>query len=371
MQEDRVKNNFDAIRILMALTVVWSHSFAIYLSTEDNEPISLLMNGTHNAGNLAVLVFFVISGYLICQSAFNSRSMLSFFDKRIRRIYPGYLVATTICAFIVVPLFSSHTDLSVWQIEKTFGLNLLLKNYVPPSDAFGGRGIVNGSLWSIPYEFWCYIGLASMTALFLRRAKWTAPLITALLILTRIWLDATGRKPGGGITEFIIGWQYIWFSVLPCFLAGTTLYLYRDSIQRNGFVALIGIAIMIVASHLPVDRKIQEIATNTLLPPVIAYATICLAFSSTIRWHNAAAFGDFSYGTYLYAYPIQLMMLACFPQLSFPLYTLACLTAALIAGIISWCLVERWFLIRKHQDAKLNPAGKLSFDVGSRSRLSK
>jgi peptidoglycan/LPS O-acetylase OafA/YrhL len=343
----RTGNNFDAIRLFMALAVVWSHSFAIYRGSEATEPISLLLNGIYDAGKIGVLIFFVISGYLICQSYDHHKNNLRFFEKRVRRIYPGYLVATSICAFIVIPIFAQHYDLSAVQILKTLGLNLLLKNYFPPSDVFGS-GVINGSLWSIPYEFWCYIGIAAMGSIGLFRIRWSVPFVVVIVMAVRVWLDLTGRKPGGGIIELIIGWQYTWFDVLPCFLAGTTLYLFRDAVRRNGLVALLGIAALLAVAHLPVDGVHRQIITNLVFVPTIAYATICLAFSPTFALHNAARFGDFSYGTYLYAYTIQLIILNVAPDLSFAAYVLVCIVASLVAGITSWYCVERWFLIARH-----------------------
>lgn len=125
-------NNFDTIRLAMALLVVWSHSFAIYVGSEDREPISLVMNGTYNAGNIGVLVFFIISGFLICQSYDQRKTVRKYFERRVRRIYPGYMVAIAICAFVVIPIFSSHPDLSAKEVFKTLGLNLLLRNYFHP-----------------------------------------------------------------------------------------------------------------------------------------------------------------------------------------------------------------------------------------------
>src|SRR6185295_19514916 len=88
------RNNFDAIRLAMALLVVWSHSFALYLGSEKTEPLSLLLNGAYNSGNIGVMVFFIISGFLVTQSFVTSKSLTRFMARRIRRIYPGYLVAT-------------------------------------------------------------------------------------------------------------------------------------------------------------------------------------------------------------------------------------------------------------------------------------
>src|SRR6185295_11460845 len=116
-----------------------------------------------------------ISGFLVTQSFVTSKSLTRFMARRIRRIYPGYLVATSICAFIVIPFFSSVRDTSALEAIKTIAANLLLRNYFPPSNAFTANpapNVVNGSLWSIPYEFWCYIGVASLGIVGLLSRRW-------------------------------------------------------------------------------------------------------------------------------------------------------------------------------------------------------
>lgn len=339
-------NNFDAIRLAMAILVVWSHSFAIYMGSEDNEPISLLMKGTVNAGNIGVLVFFIISGFLISQSFDRTKTLRTFFERRVRRIYPGYCAATAICAFVVIPIFSSRADLSAPEILKTVGLNLLLRNYFPPSDVFGGRTL-NGSLWSIPFEFWCYIGLAFLGWSRLLALRCAIPVIAVVVMTLRVALDLTGHKPGGGLIEFLFGWPYQWTVILPCFLAGATLYLYRDLIPRNAIVATMGLGILALAANLPLDALYRQCLVNVIFPPAISYGVICLAFSSSINLRKASHFGDFSYGTYLYAFPIQQALFFVFDRkLTFSAYVLSSGALALSLGVISWFSVERWFLIR-------------------------
>lgn len=355
------RNNFDALRLAMALLVVWSHSFAIYIGSESSEPISRLMNGTYNAGNLGVLVFFIISGFLICQSYDQRKNIRTYFERRVHRIYPGYIVATSICAFVVIPIFSSHADLSTTEVFKTLGLNLLLRNYFPPSDVFGGKPL-NGSLWSIPFEFWCYIGLAFLGLSQLLTRRWPVIAITSLTMLVRVWLDLTGRKPG--MFGFIIGWPYLWFIVLPCFLAGTTLYLYRDVVPRSGLAVCAGLASLIGVANLPIDPLYRSCLVNLLFPPVIAYSVIYMAFSPGIKLHNASRFGDFSYGTYLYAFTIQEMLLFVFGrELSFPVYIATSMTLALVLGIVSWLFVERWFLVRSPRRKPLDGRESVTIPV--------
>jgi peptidoglycan/LPS O-acetylase OafA/YrhL len=129
--DTRQNNNFDFIRLSMASLVVWSHSFALYFGTEDREPLSLILNGDYNSGNIGVMVFFIVSGFLVTQSFIATKSVRRYMEKRIRRIYPGYLVATSICAFFVIPLYSTIRNLSAPEVAKTLWANLLLRNYFP------------------------------------------------------------------------------------------------------------------------------------------------------------------------------------------------------------------------------------------------
>ena len=143
------RNNFDAIRLAMAMLVVWSHSFQLHLGTDRGEWVNRLTGGLYTGGTIAVMVFFTISGFLVSQSYERSKSRLSYLARRVRRIHPGYMVATTICAFIIVPLYSANTDLSLARILKITAHNFLLID-LPPSDAFATNPDhrVNGSLWT-------------------------------------------------------------------------------------------------------------------------------------------------------------------------------------------------------------------------------
>jgi peptidoglycan/LPS O-acetylase OafA/YrhL len=342
-------NNFDAIRLGMAILVVWSHSFALYFGSENSESLSRLTNGHYNSGNVAVSVFFIISGFLVSRSYFNSASLSHYFNKRVRRIYPGYLAATSICAFIIIPVFSSASlsALPFSEIAKTVTLNVLLQNYFPPSGVFAENmsQTVNGSLWSIAFEFWCYIGIAFMG--FARIFKWRVVLLLILVtcVITRSWLDATGRKPGGGLLGDIIGWPYIWFSILPCFMSGMVIYLYRDLVRRNKAYLILLTSGFFVACFLPIDALLQKIAADLIFPFAASYFIFYFAFIPS-PFQYAGKLGDFSFGTYLYAFPIQQMLLASYKDISFAGFVSFSVALALSAGVLSWLLFERWFLSR-------------------------
>ncbi|MFW2850444.1 acyltransferase family protein [Sphingomonas sp. TX0543] len=340
-------NNFDAIRLAMALLVVWSHSFALWFHTEAGEWISLAMAGTYNAGNLGVLAFFAISGFLITASWQRSTTWRSYLKRRVMRIYPGYLIAVTLCSLVIVPAFSSRAFGALRGAEMLgIASNLLLRNYIITSDAFGG-GAVNGSLWSIPYEFWCYLGVMALGLCGVLRWRPAYLVIAIGVMAVRVWLDMTGRHPDGGSLKAIIGVAYFWFNVLPPFVLGGAAYIYRDRVPRSGWLLAGLVAATLIAAHLPLADPLRLVLTRLLLPPTLVYGVLYLAFDARVRMGNAARFGDFSYGCYLYAFPIQQMLVALLRHVvPFPVFVIAALACSLAAGVASWYLVERWFLPR-------------------------
>ena len=89
------------------------------------------------------------------------------------------------------------------------------------------------------------------------------PLITMAL---RFWLDLTGRKPGGGLIELIIGWPYLWFVVLPCFMFGVVAYVFRGSLPRSRLVLITALAALVVVANLPIDPLFQEARHRSAFP---------------------------------------------------------------------------------------------------------
>src|SRR6202140_773674 len=103
-EPDRRRNNFYALRLIAALSVVFSHSFLIAEGTEANEPFVRLTGNQCILGLVGVFVFFIISGYLVTESWCRSPMPGRFALRRGLRIYPGLLVNVAICAFLIGPL---------------------------------------------------------------------------------------------------------------------------------------------------------------------------------------------------------------------------------------------------------------------------
>jgi peptidoglycan/LPS O-acetylase OafA/YrhL len=204
---------------------------------------------------------------------------------------------------------------------------------------------LNGSLWSIPIEFWCYLGVLGFGLSRLNRAFLLG--IFAVIIAAHVWTVANGKNWGGGAVGLIIGWPNTWFRMAPFFVAGMLFYDYRGSVPRSGYIAAVGLLSYEACAWL------FPLAAAALLPAVLAYAVFYCAFSRQFFW--AAKHGDFSYGAYLYAFPLQQLLLAL-TALTFPAFVTASMTLALMAGVASWFLVERWF--HKPREPMPPPHGK-------------
>ena len=94
----RRNNNFDLLRLALAILVIFSHSYQLVTGGETAEPLHAATRGQLSSGLLAVGWFFAISGYLITQSWENSRTLWSYLKKRVYRIYPGFIVAMAVAA---------------------------------------------------------------------------------------------------------------------------------------------------------------------------------------------------------------------------------------------------------------------------------
>jgi peptidoglycan/LPS O-acetylase OafA/YrhL len=325
-------NNFDAMRMAMALAVVWSHSFALYFGNEAMEPVSRLMNGATNAGRVAVYVFFAISGYLISQSFARSRSPWDFVKKRVARIYPGFLVATFICAFVILPLYVRGHYYTVSNVFGTIGQLLLLQNdFVATPFVHNKMSDLNASLWTIPYEFGCYPGVLALGIARLSPVKLKG-LIAALLVVS-IANHVLCEFDGTPVSLARLG-----PTVIPCFLAGACAYHYRAHLYRSATAALLGVLLLIVTANL--GGKAGAVAFDVLVPPVVAYVTLMLAFAD--KTYRVMRLGDWSYGTYLYAWPIQQMVKASAGNLPFPVYVAVVISLSVACGALSWHLLEKW-----------------------------
>src|SRR6266446_7808240 len=159
------QNNFDALRLIAAISVIFSHSFLITEGTQNNEWLILLTGNQSILGLTGVFVFFAISGFLVTQSFEQTGDAWRFLAKRALRIFPGLFVATLLSAFVLAPLVTA-LPLGAYlsrpePYEYVLGNTLLDQTiHELPGVSFVENPVgleINGSLWTLRLEFTMYL----------------------------------------------------------------------------------------------------------------------------------------------------------------------------------------------------------------------
>jgi peptidoglycan/LPS O-acetylase OafA/YrhL len=342
------RNNFDFLRFFLASLVLVSHSFPLLEGDNTNEALMVITRGQVTAGEVAVSGFFILSGFLIAQSWENSRTPGSYFKKRALRVYPGFLVAVLVSALVIGPLIASNPG-EYWRqfspirfLASALNLELRLPEVFTNLPHPG----VNGSLWSIRYEFCCYIGVAALGGIHaLRNRSWTlAAFITALgLYAGQLYGNQT--IPGSSLS-FLFGYPDFWPRLGASFLAGVVFYLYRDRIGHS-FRLFVG-----SLAALGFFAAVYQLKALPLALPVFGtYVLFYLAYLPNPWLHGFARRGDVSYGIYLYAFPIQQVLVRyCGGSLHPATLALLAFPVTGLCACLSWYLVEKRFMVKKHSE---------------------
>ena len=333
------KNNIGAFRLILACAVIVSHSPQLLglpsheLLTQFGSEVSL--------GAIAVDGFFILSGYLIAGSYLSKNDAAQFLFSRIRRIYPGFIAASAVCIIAVAPLSGSKFP-TVGELITSLGRSLIL---LPPeaSGAFHTLKFqaLNGAMWSIRYEFRCYMLVLLLGILGLLSNRRVMMLITTSLITLlafRAWIYFP--IPKGEFHRFVFGVfgdpeQVIRLNAI--FLSGACFRLLPPRVlnpRAAGAAALVTIFAVIFT-------QFGEVAMATTGSYALLWAALKLK-SRILETVNSK--NDISYGTYLYAWPIASLLIleaqgAGLPISPFQL-TIITTILAMLAGAISWFLIE-------------------------------
>jgi peptidoglycan/LPS O-acetylase OafA/YrhL len=333
-------SGFDYIRIVLASCVVLAHSKAItfgitpHIVTAANGAI---LHPPFRQPFLWMILpsFFALSGFLVAGSLTRSRTTIEFVMLRVLRIVPALFVETVLAAFLLGPIVTTYTLRAYFSGSEFwhYPLNIIgdIHYYLPGVFTHNPwPRTVNGQLWTIPAELLCYLSLILISVVGLRKSKAAVLTVTVGGILFSLALMAF---PGFGPFLWSQGHSNVGIStLLLCFLSGVTLYSFRDSIPLNFPL----FALSAVLSYaLLWNGDLQYLAT---LP--IAYATVYIGLTD-FRKTFVTATGDYSYGVYLYGFPVQQALAFALPQLhSYVLNFLISLAIALLLAAVSWHFVE-------------------------------
>ncbi|HYD81471.1 MAG TPA: acyltransferase [Paucimonas sp.] len=316
-------NNFDCIRLLAALAVFYSHQ------------VKLMGRGVvevssyHDLGKTGVLVFFVMSGYLVAQSWERDPHLWRFLARRFLRIWPGLICVVLLTVFALGPLMTSLPVREYFQSPQTMHylghILLIIQERLP--GVFTGHPIerVNGPLWTIPIEAGWYAVLAAIGVMGLLRYRFTMPF---LLLACAIYVFGIYGTENQDVAPF---WE-LEFGLF--FLHGACLHYLRQWWLPRPWSAAAFVSVLAVLAN---ALGHEYIAILIALP----YFVILIAQASTPIARDAGRWGDFSYGIYIYSFPVQQTVVALSKNsLGLVEATVVSLGCAMLLAWLSWRFVE-------------------------------
>lgn len=348
----RNSNNFNFLRLLLALLVLLSHSSELIDGDRHREILTRIFH-TISFGELAVSSFFLISGYLIIKSWEHNPQIFIFLKKRILRIYPAFIIASIICAFIVGPLGASFTDYFT-QFNILHHINFLyyLKELfllripdVPPIFVGQPYPSVNASMWTIIYEFRCYLIVILLGILGIIKQRKQFLILFILVLFVSLFSNLLDKINLSGLLYTLLGNLTYLIRFLSFFFAGGCFYLFRDYIYNNNMLIFFSLPIIILSLF-----EINFL--RFILPTFGAYILFWFAFSPIPILYRFGRLSDISYGVYLYGWPIQKLLCWNNPQISPERLFLLSFCLSILCGFLSWHLVEKHF-IQPRQDRNI------------------
>lgn len=326
----RFSNNFDFLRFAAAVAILILHAYALnlgYVGIGLYDPLVLM-------GQAGLAILLVTSGYLIAMSWESTESPLRFAWKRFLRVVPALVIAIFVTLFVIGPLMTSLSHAEYFSsLFSPAGLATI--PFFEDGSAIGlfqenPWTYVNGSLWTIPVEVALYgiVALLGIAGL-LRRWGAIAALMGVNVLLWMVWFD----DPRMAKIRFIL-----------YFFVGALLYIHREHIVYRPVIAGALLLLLGLSALTPYLTVAGVIA--------IPYLVIYVAYLPIPYLNTFGRPGDFSYGIYIYHYPVQQVLIQTTGNtLLLPMLCGLSFLVAFALAYISWHAIEKRVLAAKNFDA--------------------
>ncbi|MGL4340629.1 MAG: acyltransferase family protein [Rhodoglobus sp.] len=343
-------NSLGLIRLILASVVLVDHAFP--LGGYGADPVLAMTGGQASLGTLAVAGFFAISGYLIAKSGM-SGDVVQFMWRRTLRIFPAYWLVLAATALLVGPVLwvTGGRDLAEYfgtgpggpfhyfvanysLTIGTYGIYDLLAETTPYGVAVGSS-VFNGSIWTLIYEWNCYLIIAVLVACgVLRSARIVVPVIAGFFLLMQVValidLGAVGRVIPRMADNYTISLGFT-------FLAGSVIAVYSKKIPYDDRLGILSALLLLFT--------LRYGGFSTLGTAAGSYFILYLAARLPKAVHWIGAKNDYSYGVYIYGFLVQQIIAHLgWYRLGYVPFVLISFVLTLGCAWLSWHCVEKWAL---------------------------
>jgi peptidoglycan/LPS O-acetylase OafA/YrhL len=325
------QNNFDFLRLVLAMFVVITHSY-FFCGIAENDLLSQLTQGQTTFSYIGVRGFFIISGYLIFLSMQRSSTWQNYYWKRFLRLFPGLAVMLLITVCLGIFVYDDSL--------KSYLLNKTMWSYLPNNVSlynlqFGISGVlngdaINGSLWTIRYEFTMYVLISLL--FFVRNRIMLVKQLLIISFLALLMIKFVLFKIPGARAHEIDNSNSLNLALF--FISGSILAAVEiEKFKHKSFLLISSGVILALSFYL----KLFSVSHYIFFPILI----IMMGVSFTSYIHSLSdKFGDFSYGIYIYSYPVQKVLVHFF-NLNYMQLMGFTLILSIGFGYLSWNLVEK------------------------------
>ncbi len=337
------------LRFVLASLVIFSHCFELVDGNRSRELFSRVF-GTLSAGNFAVCGFFIISGYLITASWLAS-TPAAYLLKRALRIYPGFIaafiVSAGLCLWVSPHLRPMPGGLG---LENFINLCALAEPSIP--NAYPGLPYpsADGPMWTISYEFRCYLAMMALGGLGLLQRQNAILLLAWLLTVAFMVIPGAGLSPGLAaappdlapwlrvlrrMTALAAGQSAPNVLFFGLFLTGCSFFILREQIPyRAGYAALAAAGLVFCLFF----NLLAEAGLAVFGGYLIVWFALHVRPFALSRLLDST---DLSYGMYLYGWPVEKLLIFEHPHITPYELLPAAFAISLGAAWLSWRMVER------------------------------
>ncbi|MEE0419940.1 MAG: acyltransferase [Lachnospiraceae bacterium] len=321
-------SNLQLTKFIAAIMVIISHSFVLCTGSVSGDWIYRISDGQLTMGYVAVSIFFLCGGFLIAKSAERLSTFSSYWKTRALRIFPPLFFTVILCIVIGGLFLTQLPPKQYWTAPQTW--RYLLNALLIPQHELPGvfanapyNSTVNGSLWTLPVEFLCYIACFIFYKTgFLRKGKFC--LTIPLAVITTLFSFYVSDKI-----------PTLFTALSPClfFYIGMTYYVYHDKIILNKKYFLMSVCLFVLFSVFHLHRLGMFLC--------FPYIMFTFWFGARQLPRKLAYIGNFSYGIYLLGFPVQQTIIYLFNNKISPLYNaLFSIPLAVLTGALLYYIAE-------------------------------